>query len=350
MAGAKLGFTDASLSLDTIKATGSVALDSAGVRPSVTGRLDVDRLDLNPYLPPETGSKAGTEDGAAAPAPAASPAKSGDWSDAPLDLSPLKSADMDFALSTGGLQYRKIQVGKSALGLRLKDGRFEADLTELALYQGAGKGKVVLDGSGAVPGVDADFNLTKVQVAPLLHDAVGLDRLSGAGAVEFAVDGHGKSQREIIGALNGKGGFDLENGAIKGMDFVAMVKNAAAAFQGGAPAAQQTAFTALSGTFTIVSGILHNDDLQLKSAEVPMTGAGTVDLPHRSVDYKLTPRVGRTAVPVLIKGPWDQLKYEPDVAAIVGDKLLQEGAKSLGGGKSAPNLDSVVKGLLGGKR
>jgi AsmA protein len=348
MVGAKIDFTDANLSLDTIKAKGELALDATGARPSAKGRLDVDRLDLNPYLPPEGGSKGAAGEGNTAP-PAAPAGKSAEWSDAPLDLSSLKSADMEFALSAQGLQYRKIQVGKSALGLHLKDGRFEADLTELALYQGAGKGKVVLDGSGAVPGVEADFNLDKVQLAPLIHDAAAIDRLSGTGKVEFAVNGNGKSERDIIGALNGKGGLDLANGAIKGLDLVGMVKNAAAALQGGAPGgSQQTPFGSLTGTFTIVNGVLHNNDLQLKSPEVPMTGAGTVDLLHRTVDYKLTPRVAGAAVPVAIKGPWDNLNYGPDIAG-EGNKLLQEGVKNLGGGK-APDVEGALKGLLGGKK
>jgi AsmA protein len=361
LAGPEIAFRDASFSLDTIKAKGELALDSAGARPALKGRLDVDRLDLNPYLPSETAgkpylpsetagkpastdSKTGDNPGAPGGTPAAT---SAGWSDKPLDLTPLKSADVDFALTAGSLQYRKVQVGKSALGLSLQNGRLEADLTDLALYQGAAKGKVVLDGSGAVPGVEAEFNLDKVAVKPLLRDAIDLDRLSGTGAVNFSVGGHGKSQRDIIADLTGKGDLDLTNGAIKGVDLVSMAKNALAAIQGGTATAQQTQFTSLTGSFTIVNGVLHNDDLQLTSAQLPMTGAGTVDLLHRSVDYKVTPRIARTAVPVLIKGPWDQLKYRPDLAGM-GNKLLQEGEKGVGG--AGANVNSVLKGLLGGQK
>ncbi|HEX9490460.1 MAG TPA: AsmA family protein [Stellaceae bacterium] len=352
MAGSKIAFSDASLALDNMKAKGELALDSAGVRPALKGRLDVDKLDANPYLPPETQAKAAPSGGTAGGA-GGEAAKSG-WSDEPLDLTPLKSADVDFALSAGGLQYRKIQVGKSVLALKLNDGRFEADLTELALYKGAGKGKVVVDGSGAVPGIEADFNLSGVQVQPLLNDAADLDRLSGVGGFTTAVNGHGKSQREIIGALNGKGDFNLANGVIKGLNLVAMVKNAAASFQGAQRGTDQTDFAALTGTYTITNGILHNNDLQLKSAEVPMTGAGTVDLPHRTVDYKITPKIaGAVAVPVVIKGPWDNLSYQPDLAGMVGDpsKLLQGGTKGLSDAlKGQPKVDDVLKGLLGGQK
>lgn len=359
-AGTKIGFSEASLSLDQINAKGELALDTGGARPAVKGRLDVDKLDVNPYLPPATQSASTSSSGASAPGGGAGAGAGGgsgkatDWSDQPIDVSALKSADVDFALSANSLLYRKIQIGKSALGLHLKDGRLEADLTELALYQGAGKGKMVVDGSGAVPAVEAQFNLSQVQVEPLLKDVMDLDRLTGTGAFDMAVTGHGRSQREIVSALDGKGDLNLANGKIKGMNLVAMVKNIATAFQSGG-SAQETDFTSLSGTYTIQNGILHNNDLQLKSAELPMSGAGTIDLPHRSVDYKITPRVaGAVAVPVVIKGPWDNLSYQPDLAGLVGDpaKLLQNGAGGVGNTlKSAPgNAGNLLKGLLGGSK
>jgi AsmA protein len=357
VAGAKIGFSDATLSLDAIKAKGEIAVDTAGARPSLKGKLDVDALDVNPYLPPPTEGK-GASSG-------------GDWSDQPIDVSGLKAADADFTLSANSLLYRKIQIGKSALGLHLKDGRLEADLTQLTLYQGSGKGKVVVDGSAAVPAIQAEFNLASVQVEPLLKDAMDNDRLTGTGAIDLAVTGHGKSQREIMTALNGKGGLNLANGKIKGMNLVGMVNSAASALSnpgaalaalkgGGGGGSQETAFVSLTATYTIANGILHNSDLQMKSAELPVSGAGTADLPHRTVDYKITPHVAGAAVPVDIKGPWDHLSYEPDLAGMVGDpsKLLKGGAGELlksvvpggsgdSGKSSSGDLLKGAKGLLG---
>ena len=372
VAGTKIAFSEAKLSLDNIKGTGEVALDTGGVRPAVKGRLDVEKLDVNPYLPPETASKPAASGGPAQPSAGGTPAvpataaKSGDWSDQPIDVSPLKAADADFALSAGSILYRKLQIGKSALGLHLKDGRFEADLTELALYKGAGKGKVVVDGSGAVPGISSDFDLKNVQIEPLLKDFMDMDRLSGVGAFNIAVTGRGKSEREIISSLGGKGDFNLANGVIKGMNLVGMVKNIGNAFESSSKGADQTDFASLTGTFTITNGVLHNNDLQLKSAEIPMTGAGTVDLPKRSVQYNVTPKVvGIIAVPVEITGPWDHLHYAPDLAGIVGDpsKLLKGGARGVGdllqggakgagdAGKSAPSgVNDLLQGILGGKK
>jgi AsmA protein len=340
LAGNKMSFKEAKLALDQINAQGELTVETGGARPALKGQLAVDKLDLNPYLERPS---------------AASGAASG-WSDTPLDLGALKSADLDFNLSANALQYRKLQVGKSALAVRLKDGRFEADLNQLALYQGGGKGKVVVDGSGGVPALELQLALSQVQLEPLLNDYMAMDRLRGVGAINLNVSGHGKSQRDIVSTLGGNASLDVTNGKIKGMNLVAMMKNVAAAFEGGARSTQETDFVALTGTFTIANGIAHNNDLQLKSADLPMTGAGTIDLPHRTVDYKVTPRVAGLGVPVEIKGPWDNLSYQPDLAGL-GNQLLKGGAKgvedTLKGGtkgvedtvKKAPN--DILKGLLG---
>ncbi|HUH85808.1 MAG TPA: AsmA family protein [Stellaceae bacterium] len=330
-AGNKIGFSEAKLSLDQINAQGELAVDTGGARPSLKGKLDVDKLDVNPYLAPETAAK--SSGGGAG------------WSDTPLELGALKAADIDFNLTANSLLYRKLQIGKSALAMHLKDGRFEADLAQLALYQGSGKGKVVVDGSGSVPAIEAQVALSQVQLEPLLKDYMAMDRLSGVGAINFNVTGHGKSERDIIGTLGGNGNLNVANGKIKGMNLVAMVKNVGSAFEGGSKSTQETDFTSLTGTFTIVNGIAHNNDLQLKSADVPMTGAGTIDLPRRTVDYKVTPRLAGVAVAVNIKGPWDNLSYQPDLAGM-GSELLKGGAKGVEGAIKKNPADAL-KGLLG---
>ena len=350
MAGGKASFSDAAIALDSVKGTGNLAVDTGGARPAVSGRLDLDALDVNPYLPPENPPSTGTSSsGGSAPGSAepAATSKSSGWSDAPLDLSGLKAADADFNLSANSILYRKIAIGKSALGLHLKDGRFEADLTEMALYQGKGQGKVVADGSGALPAIAASFNMSGVAIQPLLRDAAGFERLTGAGNFTLDVAGHGKSERDIVGALNGKGNLDLANGKIEGVNLVAFMKNVASSVTGGQGGSNDTNFGSLTGTYVITNGILKNDDLKLTSPEVPMTGAGTVDLPLRQVDYKLTPSVaGLVAVPVNITGPWDNLSYRPDVSGMAKD-LAKDPGKALnaieGGGSGAK---SMLKGLL----
>jgi AsmA protein len=361
--GDKIAFSNAVIALDAIKATGALNVDTGGAKPVLSGRLDVDKLDVNPYLPPENkgGSTgpASNNSGSAVPAgggapavPAASSAKSSGWSETPIDLSPLKLANADFDLSANSILYRKIQIGKSALALHLKDGRFEADLSQVALYQGKGQGKLTADGSGATPAITMDFNLSGVAIQPLAKDAADFDKLSGTGSVVIDVTGHGKSQRDIVSSLGGKGSLNLANGKIQGVNLIAFVKNVAQALTSAIGGNNATDFGALTGTYTIANGILKNNDLKLTSPEVPMSGAGTVDLPQRTLNYRLTPNVaGVLAVPVDVTGPWDNLSYRPDLAGIAKG-LAQDPGKALdllknGGSGAGSGAGSLLKGLLG---
>ena len=113
MAGPKIAFTDADIALDAIAAKGSLEVDTGGARPYLKGALALDKLDINPYLPPEKTASAGgasAAPGAAGPAspPSPKPAASAGWSDDPIDLSGLNDADVDFDLKAGAILYRKI--------------------------------------------------------------------------------------------------------------------------------------------------------------------------------------------------------------------------------------------------
>jgi len=255
---------------------------------------------------------------------------------------------------------RKIQIGQSALGIQLKDGILTADLSKLVLYQGSGHGKLTVDGSGAVPGIDASFNLAGVQIEPLLRDAAGFDRVTGNGAFDITVAGHGRSERELVGALNGKGDLNLANGVVKGLNLGDMLKNVTSAF-GGSGGGGQTDFAKLSGTYTITNGMLKNSDLDLESPLLHVTGAGTADLPHRTVDYRVTPlnaKVGGVSlvgVAVVIAGPWDNLSYRPDLTSGVAQgagKLLQDVVPGTAGAASKAGAipGNVLNGLFGSKK
>lgn len=351
-AGTKVSLTQAAIALDAIKANGDFSVDTGGARPSLKGKLDVEALDVNPYLPPEQAAGKG---GAAPAGGSSAPAAKSDWSDAAIDASGLKAADVDFALSVGSLTVKQIKIGKSALRILLDNGRLTADLSQLELYKGTGKGKFVVDGSqnGSV-GLDATFNLKNLAAEPFLKDAAAFDRLEGTGNFDVQVAGRGKSERALVSSLNGKGALSFLDGAIKGINLAEMVRNVGSAFTGGGGgSAQKTDFAELGGTFTITNGILSNKDLALKSPLLRVEGAGTVELPPRTVHYRVEPKavaslqgqggksdVGGITVPVIVEGPWENLSFRPDLEAMVKGKATEAIQGAVGG--------KLPGGLLGG--
>jgi AsmA protein len=381
IAGTTTSFNDADISLDAIRAKGSVSVDNAGARPAVAGSLDVDRLDLNPYLAPQTASTTPLGAPAGGPAPESSAAAQNGSSDMSFDLSALRFADVDFDLKVGGIVYRQFQTGASAVGVHIKDGRLTADLIRMALYRGSGHGRVTVDGGGAVPTIGLDAALIQVQIQPLAQAAIGIDRLTGAGDLDIAVTARGNSRSELIGTLSGRGAINLANGQIKGVNLpalaestakierdlinslnvtgalnllahgqinavgpLALVTDAAKSLVGGG---NVTNFATLTATCAVTNGLLRNNDLRLQLGAFPLTGAGIVDLRTRVVNYRVSLQLAAgIAVPIQVSGTWDNLSYQPDLSAM----LTQTPGNALAilksaGGSVGKNLEGVGQGL-----
>ena len=371
--GQKYSFTKAKLLLDAIQATGDFRFDGSGKVPYINAGFSTGMLDINPYMPPE--KKAG--DGASTPtAPAGNggnaqkPAPQG-WSTDPIDLSGLRAVNADIALNVAGLMMRKIKIGKSAVNVVLKGGRLTTKLTEMALYGGNGTATITANGATATPAVAVKFDLTGLQANPALKDAIDMDKIEGALNANVDVAMRGGSQKAMVSALGGNGKVVFADGAIRGVNIGALVRNAASAFLDSSASEQQkTDFAELSGTFKIVNGILLNDDLKLLSPLLRIGGKGTVDMPKRSVNYRIEPKVvastkgqGSSAdasgikVPVVVSGPWDNLSYKPDLAGVI-DGIVKDPKKALewlknliprqgGSGGALPKPEDVLKKLFG---
>ena len=335
VAGETYKFGQAEIDLDAIKGQGEMEFDNSGARPNVRGSLALQDLDLNPYLGAQGATAAETADAATPPPAASEPAK--DWSDAPIDLSLLKLADVYFEMGTNSIRYRKLAIGQSALNLTLKDGVLTASLAKLDLYGGQGQGQVVIDGAAKVPAFSESLDMKNVDLELLLRDAGGITVLSGPASLDMAVSGHGKSERDIAASLTGKGSVHLDQGAIQGVQILDMVHTATKILTLGlAGGGDKTEFERFDASYVIVDGVLACKDMRLISSDLPVSGAGQVDLPKRQVTYRLTPKLsGLLAVPVDINGTWDALNFSPDFLSALGSPVKAVFGV-FGGGETPP--------------
>ncbi len=357
-----MALQNAAISLDETKATGALTVNMGGERPRLTGTLALDQLNAGTYLGGAPAPAAGTSSGAAAPqsdAPAAAPAStpSSEWSTEPLDFSGLKSADADLQLTAQKVIYDKVVMSNAVLGLLLNNGVMTADLSRMALYNGAGKLKIVLNGASATPALNIDLAFTSIAVQPLLKDFADFDRLSGTGNLSLSATSSGKNERAMMQNLNGSGALKVLDGAIRGINLAAMVRNVTSAFTGANSGEQKTDFAELGGTYKITSGILSNDDLALINPYLRLSGMGVTSIPERTVNYRITPKLvanaegqgGKTdltgvSVPVLVTGTWDNLKYAPDLKALASG-ALKGVTEALQSGQDP--LKGALDGLLG---
>lgn len=336
-AGTRYTFSNATMSLDGMNASGNLVVETAGARPKLSGSLAVDQIDTNVY--------SGQGDAG--------------WSTDVIDFSGLKAVDTDLNLSAGEIIFGNIVIGESALGLDITNGTMVANLTKMALYQGSGTGKLTLNGRRATPSLAANFNLSGLAIEPFLNAAAGFKRLDGTGLFNIAVTASGASQAQMVNTLNGTGNIDFRNGAIKGINLAQIIRTALTdPISGWSNAtSSDTDFSELNGSFNITNGVLSNNDLKMLGPLLRLTGAGSTSIVQQSINYRLKPKLvaslegqGGAAdksgldIPVIVTGTWSNPKFAPDLAAVISNPAeLLKGVESLE--KIQPK--DIIRGLLG---
>lgn len=336
-AGTRYTFSNTTMSLDGMNASGNLVVETAGARPKLSGSLAVDQIDTNVY--------SGQGDGG--------------WSTDVIDFSGLKAVDTDLNLSAGEIIFGNIVIGESALGLAITNGTMVANLTKMALYQGSGTGKLTLNGRQSTPSLAATFNLSGLAIEPFLNAAAGFKRLDGTGLFNIAVTASGASQAQMVNTLNGTGNIDFRNGAIKGINLAQIIRTALTdPISGWSNAtSSDTDFSELNGSFTITNGVLSNNDLKMLGPLLRLTGGGSTSIVQQTINYRLKPKLvaslegqGGAAdksgldIPVIVTGTWSNPKFAPDLAAVISNPTeLLKGVESLE--KIQPK--DIIRGLLG---
>ena len=382
--------TDANFGLDGATAKGTASVTTGGVRPYVQANLQISELDLNKYMTGAAGAQAASPAPAAAtPAtvkPAAGTPEGGDkieellkapgskvygyeqragWSSEPFNMALLGVADTDAKLQVGRLKFNDIKVGQSSLTVALKNRVMKTTFDDVQLYDGHGKGFLNVDATGKAANVGANFALDGLSALPFLDDAADVKWLSGKAKLGLQLASIGGSQLQLIEALNGKADLKFADGAIVGFNVPGAIRGISQGKLSGLKnsPAEKTDFSELSASFNIVNGVAQNQDLQLVSPLLRVTGGGAVQLPGRTVDYTVKPKIVASLegqqgaqglngleIPVRISGPWSGVKYEPDLGGVLKDpnKAL-EAVKEIGKQFKGKNAGQIVNDLLGKK-
>lgn len=328
------------LNVDGMAVSGSGGVNLSASRPRITAELSTaDTLVMDDLLSREKPSISREQ--------SANTASAAGWSNAPLlaDTSALKTVDADVTLSLGGIKAQNITIGAVRAMAQLKNGNLAVQLPSFPLYEGSASADVTVTTLSAHSlRLHKKASLKGVAIGRLLSDAYAFDRLSGKGDMEIDLTMQGISVRDFMNSLNGSGKVALNNGAIKGFNLASILRDARSivksvqdktitAQMGDSATTAQTDFSSLSGSFRSANGIINNSDFALKAPLLDVTGNGTVNLPQRSVDYRLKPKIvgsiegenrtqetaGGVTVPLRVSGNFEQLRFTPDASGLVQD-------------------------------
>jgi uncharacterized protein involved in outer membrane biogenesis len=179
------------------------------------------------------------------------------------------------------------------------------------------------DGDGHESFVTAKLRAQGANVKELLSAVAGVDQIAGHGDLSIDITAHGKSIKDAVASLNGSGSIALADGSLTSEGMAELLNNAFGPRGDDRTGARELEYTSLTGSGTIANGVLHNDDLRLTSPKMTATGAGTVYLSQRRIDYVWLPEVAnRGSGQVLITGTWDNPIYKVQSVTINGTMPL----------------------------
>lgn len=286
--------------------------------------LDVDKLNVDKYLPPKPATTAPVKEAAVA-------------KEAPIDLSALKGHTVNGVIRIGALQVSNLKLEKINAKLALAGGKLDVAPLSLNLYEGSTSGSLSVNANGNAVAIKQA--LVGISINPLMKDLVAKDLLEGRGNVTLDISTRGDTVTAMKKALGGTASLALKDGAIKGINLAQSLRDVKAKLgqadsTQAANASQKTDFSELTGSFKIANGVARNDDLAMKSPFIRLGGAGDVDVGAGQMNYLAKATVvasgegqgGKDAsqlkgltVPVRVSGPFDALNYKIEFGAMLED-------------------------------
>ena len=324
-------------------------------KPDLTFDLNLDKINLDRYLPPpaEKGATEAKKDEPAAPKK--------------TDYLPLRTLVLDGKARVGALTAKGMKIQDIDLKLTGRNGLIQIDPLLASLYKGTLSAKAAVDVRQDAPRSTFALQTKNVQAGPLLQDFMKKDFLEGTASIEANISAVGDVPERIKRSLNGKGQAVFSNGAIKGIDVAGMVRNVTSSFGVTQPGAEKprTDFSELNAPFTITDGVVNTPGTTLASPLLRVLATGKANLVDESLDLRVEPKAVGTikgqgdvkersgvTVPVLVKGTFSSPSFAPDLKGML-EKGLKEG--TLPGMKSLPKTpeglpktEDAIKGIFKG--
>ena len=321
--------------VDDTEITGKLSVANF-TKPAIRYDLAINAVDVDRYLPPPS-AKAEV---VAPPTPATAAAGA---TQLPLEM--LRDLDVDGQLKLGQLKAVNAKVANIQVGLNAKGGLLRLYPLEAQLYGGGYSGDAALDVKTDTPKLSLNEKLTNVNVGPLLKDMLDKELVSGVADISAAVTANGVAPEKIMKTLNGTAQFSFKDGAVTGVNFGQMIREAYAKIKKQPPppkTTNSTDFAAMSGSVKVVNGVVRNDDLDVKSPLLRIGGKGSVDLPKQKINYLVNAALVETAegqggkgmeelksvlIPIKVTGTFSEPKFSLDLAPIIKGKVDAELAK-----------------------
>ncbi len=330
-------------------------------KPAIQFSINVDDIDVDRYLAPQK------ED---APSKVvASPASAVAASAGLFPVKTLRELNATGQINIAKLKVNQLKMQGLSFKLNAKHGVIKTQQSVKQLYQGSYKGNTTVNVKNKTPSIALNEHLSKVNIEPLLQDMQGEARMSGIVNVNATLQGYGNSTKAIKSSLNGKLGFNFNDGVIRGFNIQKIIDNSKALLAGAALPTEnkndQTVFSIIKGTAKVSKGLVKNNDLYMEASKLRVNGKGTANLATDKLDYKVTAKLLKTVateteaekvkgLPIIINvgGTIAKPSYQLDIATMLlnknKDKINEKAGELLKkiDEKFAPGVGDLIRGFL----
>jgi uncharacterized protein involved in outer membrane biogenesis len=323
---------DVTLALDDTKITGNFTLTGFD-NPSYGFGLNIDRVDVDRYLPPK-----------------AKDAKQGQGTAGDIELPANNTMKLDGNVTVSDLRLAGLQFANVGTRIVLGGGNAELQNARAHLYGGDFVGSLKVRAAGDKPGLALSGKATGLQLEPLIRALTNqTPNFTGNGSFDLDLAGNGRTVIDNVHTAGGKVSFEIANGTIRGFNVGATMCQAynllagAPAPAGGQP--KQTDYQVIKGSAAVTSGVAQSNDLLARAPFMDVTGHGSLKLVEQNLDYELEAKLTKAvpiqncqtmqglvgdSIPLKIKGTVTDPSVTPDFSKILksaakknlGDKLL----------------------------
>lgn len=357
LGGAQASLDDFRLALDDVKAGGTVSADWSGKVPAVTLRASVDPIDLDRFLP--------------APAPAQGKPAQGQtpgsadagWSDEPIDVSALRRLNLDAVVDSKGTRIRGIDIGPTRTTINLRDGVLAVDVPDIPAFGGHSSSGLKVDATKQPANYALTMSANGLQAEQVLATLAGTNVIRGTTALDIDVTSAGGSPKALVSALMGTAHILFRDGALRGINIAAILRDPVAAATGRMQAAaRETDFAEFGGNFRLDHGVARTGDLRMLAPIFRVEGQGTVSLPDRRLDLRLEPTVTSSlkgqggqfeqagvTIPVLVTGSFGSPSIQPDFSGVALSAIKDpaKAAEAVRRLKEGASPADILGGFLG---
>lgn len=319
---------DANLKQESLKLA-PVSIDVAGLKldgdlsvlsfskPKISFSLHSDEIDLDKLLPASESAPAEEQTSAAS---------SDDKIELPTDT--LRSLNIDGSLNIGTFRASGLTMTDVAATVLGKGGVINLNPLTMNLYEGTYTGSAGLNVSGTTPKYTASSELKNLAIDGLLADLSdkGKSVIRGKSELSFKVTTTGDRVSTLKKRLNGNASFKASDGALQSKKLASNVEKVVAFLKGrkAKPSGEELVFDSFAGTAVIKDGVAKNNDLKLITPLIYANGKGDIDIGASELDYVLAVGVSeepdKAAIPITIKGSFEDPKYGIDFKAALGEK------------------------------